>query len=188
MKTTLITLLLFSAICCAAASDQDSTKKAASLYVDFAAGFLPYDGAIATLIELSAGYRTGPKWGFGATLTGFATHAGESESASGIGVQARYTPFRRWIAKAGLGYVFTASHTSDGRYGYTYLPKSSDRIYFEGSVAFRFLRGLTLGISGRLSGLLAFRELDENKMATDIIVERRVSALALTLGFAIPGY
>jgi hypothetical protein len=129
-------------------------SKFSPIYVDAAAGAWFTNHGTWALADLNIGYRFNEKVAIGLSRIAMSNY---SISASGIGIQCRFTPERNNFFKLEFGYITNAgSIDRSGLEVYTYLPQNSSNIYFRMGAAVRIYI-FTLGINYVNSGSISFQ-------------------------------
>jgi hypothetical protein len=126
-------------------------SKRSRIYVDATAGFTL---RLSGLADVNIGYRFDERQAIGLSRIGMGI---SHTSASGLGIQYRFTPSRQSLFKLELGVITGASSFDEsGPEIYTYSRKASSNAYVRIGAAVRFGSIFTLGINYVGTGPLTF--------------------------------
>lgn len=188
MKKTLLLILFLNILSGQFIFSQTSQVKDAKpfpLFLDFGIGYTP---AIGGMADFSSGFRFNEQFALGLGAITFQPHSDCCYTyATGIGLQARWTPARKFIFKLEGGRVIKAYYGDDGSYASVYDKAASNRIYFRTSVGYRIFRICNIGLTYTQSGkqFNENRDYDTNQLLPPVAFT--VKSLFVHLGITLPG-
>lgn len=188
MKKTLLLILflnIFSGQFIFSQNFQKTDVKPFPLFLDFGIGYAPVFGAMA---DFSSGFRFNDQLAIGIGAINFGPHSDCCLTyATGIGLQARWTPARKFIFKLEGGRVIRAFYGDDGSYLSVYDKAASNRIYFRTIVGYRIFRICNIGLTYAQTGkqFNENRDYDTNQLLAPIAFT--VKSLFIHLGITLPG-